>query len=89
MEASAAARYIGCVDAILAAGLYWYALRAVAHKAEEGLSLHSELQTHGSELRLLRGLCHSAEEPSGPPIPYVTSSDGETAGPQVLCAPSV
>ena len=88
MEASAAARYIGCVDAILAAGLYWYALRAVLHKAQAavaadvpmGLSLHSSLAAYGSELRYTGGVpCRVAE----------SSSDGETAGPQVLCAPSV
>ena len=76
MEASAAARYIGCVDAILAAGLYWYALLAVLHKAQEGVSLHREFQTQGSELRFTG--VH--------PRDY---SDGETAGPQVLCAPSI
>ena len=83
MEASAAARYIGCVDAILAAGLYWYALLAVLHKAQEGVSLHREFQTQGSELRYTRSLQES------PGDSCRVDSDGETAGPQVLCAPSI
>ena len=85
MEASAAARYIGCVDAILAAGLYWYALHDVAHKTDEALATGFEIVHRYVTVHPLTGC--AGHSPVGTGLEEYEHVQPSEAGPQILYAP--